>query len=282
MTRDELLARRNFIGSSDVSTILGLNKYSNIVDLWLEKTGQTEPDESTNLAAELGNHLEAGLCSLYAQQYGVEVVRGETYTHPRHDFMRAQLDGYILGSEPANDEHLEIKTAGLINPRFNGEDWGEPDTDRVPLAYLVQCQFALMCTGLERVNLYALLGNNRLNRYVIDRNERLHDEILDRVLKFWDNVKNRKRPSDETPSIKTLERVYREPAKITPIDKSFVEEYQALKAQEKLIEDAVENKKAEIIDSLGDAEIGVSPFGEFHYSANVRGVRSLKLRNTTI
>lgn len=276
MTRDELIARRNFVGSSDVSTILGLNKYANIVDLWLEKTGQTEPDESTNLAASLGTHLEAGLCALYAQEYKVEIVRGETFKHSEHDFMAAQLDGLILGDL---NEHLEIKTAGLINPRFNGDEWGEPNTDRIPLAYLVQCQFALMCTGLNRVNLYALLGNNRLNRYIIDRNERLHGEILERVLKFWDDVHNRRRPSDDVPSIDTLKRVYREPAKITPIDESFVEEYQSLKAQESLIKAAVENKKAEIIDSLGDAEVGVSPFGEFHYSANVRGVRSLTLRN---
>ena len=277
MTRDELIARRNFIGSSDVSIILGLNKYQNVVDLWLDKTGQVEPDESSNLAAELGNHLEAGLCSLYAQEYDVEVVRGETFTHSEYDFMRAQLDGLILG-EPK--EHLEIKTAGLINPRFNGDEWGEPNTDRVPVAYLVQCQFALMCTGLERVNLYALLGNARLNRYVIERNERLHGEILERVLAFWDDVKCKRRPSQDTPSIDTLKRVVREPAKIVPIDEGFVEEYQMLKDQEKLIKAAVDNKKAEIIDSLGDAEVGVSPFGEFHYSANSRGVRSLKLRNT--
>ena len=36
------------IGGSDVSVIAGINPYKSAYQLWLEKTGQTEPAESEN------------------------------------------------------------------------------------------------------------------------------------------------------------------------------------------------------------------------------------------
>jgi predicted phage-related endonuclease len=50
MTRTEwLMDRKKGIGGSDVATILGLNKWKAPYQLWLEKTGQIEIEESDSV-----------------------------------------------------------------------------------------------------------------------------------------------------------------------------------------------------------------------------------------
>ena len=46
LTRDEWLRyRTKGIGGSDVSIIAGINPFKSVHQLWLEKTGQAEPEE---------------------------------------------------------------------------------------------------------------------------------------------------------------------------------------------------------------------------------------------
>ena len=48
MTRDEWLAeRRNAIGGSDTSAILGLNPYATPYTVWADKTGRLPPKEDS-------------------------------------------------------------------------------------------------------------------------------------------------------------------------------------------------------------------------------------------
>ena len=51
--------RIGFIGSSDISVILGLNPFKTMLQLWAEKTGVVKPkDLSDNEAVEWGTRLE--------------------------------------------------------------------------------------------------------------------------------------------------------------------------------------------------------------------------------
>ena len=46
LTKKEWLNFRNGgIGGSDLAVICGLSKYKSLLQLWLEKTGQLEPEE---------------------------------------------------------------------------------------------------------------------------------------------------------------------------------------------------------------------------------------------
>ena len=51
-------ARKSGVGGSDGAAIMGLNKYSSPLEVWLVKTGkQPSPDLSGNQAVEWGNIL---------------------------------------------------------------------------------------------------------------------------------------------------------------------------------------------------------------------------------
>lgn len=71
MTHNEWLEdRRKGIGGSDVGTILGLNKWKSPYQLWLEKTGQVELDESNSEPAYWGNVLEEIVAKEFTERTG--------------------------------------------------------------------------------------------------------------------------------------------------------------------------------------------------------------------
>ena len=63
-------ARKNGIGGSDVASIMGINKYSSPLSVWLIKTGrEPSPDLSGNQAAEWGNRLEDVVADKFAEEH---------------------------------------------------------------------------------------------------------------------------------------------------------------------------------------------------------------------
>ena len=108
-THDEWLAfRRNGIGGSDMAALLGLNKWRSVLDVWLDKTGQTEPDTEGNRFTYWGIKLEALVADEFALQTGYK-VRNNNFTlqSDEHPWMLANIDREIVGV----DAGLECKTA---------------------------------------------------------------------------------------------------------------------------------------------------------------------------
>ena len=66
-------ARKNGIGGSDVGAIMGLNPWKSPVEVWLEKTGHSEPpDLSGKESVEWGNRLEAVVAEKFADRRRIE------------------------------------------------------------------------------------------------------------------------------------------------------------------------------------------------------------------
>ena len=71
--------RRRGIGGSDAGVILGLNPYKSPWQLWLEKTGQTEPDDlSTNEYVYWGTKQEPLVAERFFEETGKRVQRRGT------------------------------------------------------------------------------------------------------------------------------------------------------------------------------------------------------------
>ena len=83
MTREEWLdARRNGIGGSDASAILGLNPYSSPLKVYLDKIGKGEEQE-TNEAMRQGTDLEPYVAERFTKETGKKVKRcNKILQHP--------------------------------------------------------------------------------------------------------------------------------------------------------------------------------------------------------
>lgn len=150
-----LQSRRLGIGGSDVAAILGLSKYSSPYQLWLDKTGRSELEDSTSEPAYWGNMLEDIVAKEYAKRNGVKVQRvNATIAHPEHDWMRANIDRAIINPEISGnvrikdgklttDRILECKTAN----QYLAKLWGDEQSEQVPDYYLTQVQWYMGITG---------------------------------------------------------------------------------------------------------------------------------------
>lgn len=187
--------RAKHLGGSDLGAILGLSKYRTALDVWMEKTGKSIKTEST-MPLRFGSFAESFVANEYGRETGFALLE---YTpiilHKEHSFLGGHIDRFVVPSNfLAKDElftkdgqcvatHiLECKTA---NP-FSQSEWGEPGTDQVPMAYLVQCLWYLLLTQLERADLAVLFGNSDLRTYTITRDPSLEEVLLEKAVQFWD------------------------------------------------------------------------------------------------
>lgn len=178
MTRQEWLEERTRgIGGSDASIILGLNKYRTPFELWLEKTGQTNVEESQAEAAYFGNLLEEVVAKEFEIRSGKKVRRNNfMMQHPKYNFITANIDRKVVGE----DAILECKTASA----FLAKDW---ESEEIPAPYLVQVQHYLGVTGYKHAYIAVLIGGQRFVWKDIERDEELIQMIFDAEVHFWNH-----------------------------------------------------------------------------------------------
>lgn len=106
-----LEARQRGIGGSDAATILGVNPFMSIQELYEDKTTEIKGDRELTGPMKRGIVLEPVAADLYVEETGRKIRRQPMKTHPEHDFMIGNVDRQIIGG--ASPGILEIKCPGL-------------------------------------------------------------------------------------------------------------------------------------------------------------------------
>ncbi len=187
MGREEWLRwRTKGIGGSDVSVIAGVNPFRSIFQLWLEKTGQVEPEETENDNTHFGNVLEPVIKREFSKRTGLKVrAKRALLQSEEYPFMLADLDGVIYENGKMN--LFEAKTASA----YKQEIWEKG----IPEEYVLQVQHYMAVTGAEKTYLAALVGGNRFYWKVVRRDEQKIAEIIELEKAFWEeNVLAGKEP----------------------------------------------------------------------------------------
>lgn len=188
MTREQWLSHRARlgIGGSDVSVLFGVNKFRSIFDLWLEKTGQKKPEESTSEAAHFGTLLEETVKREFMARTGLKVrAKNAILQHEEYPWCIANLDGVI--NEDGEPVIFEAKTA----IEYKSSDWEKG----VPFEYMLQVNHYFAVTGYRKAYVAALVGGNKFYIHTLYRDEELIAEIIRREKEFWQvNVLGRVEP----------------------------------------------------------------------------------------
>lgn len=174
-SREEWLkARETRIGGSEASSLIGINKYQSLRDLWRKKKkGITE--EINNEAIRYGNALEPILREMFRAKHPTMDVQYEENAilySKKYEYMSYSPDGLIWDGARAGI--LEIKTSFIRNSEML-RNWD----NKIPDNYFVQVLHGLIVTGYEFVDLIAELrftdGNSVIRQYHIERLEVLDD-----------------------------------------------------------------------------------------------------------
>lgn len=186
LSEAQLEERKTGIGGSEIAAILGESPFAAPFDVWLSKTQGWRQEETDDMRR--GSFLEDGIARWYAQRYGHDLSRlseCKTLRHRLHPWALCTSDRMVTA--PAGRELL----LSIKAPRRGGGDWGEPGTDQVPSAYLLQLQWewAIHTShGMqldETMHLAALLDGD-LCIYVIKADAELQGWMLEEAGAWWE------------------------------------------------------------------------------------------------
>lgn len=259
-SREEwLAARRTRLGATDVSAILGLNPYRTAYEVWLDKRNMLEPWDG-NEATRLGQLLEPAILDEAERRWGS--LERQMVVHDINSPIAATLDGWL----PETEQVVEVKTAGLNNPRAELDDWGTAKTDQIPDAYLIQMQTQLLCTEAESGYLLALISGRGLVEYRVRRDSAMATEIRQRCTDWWERhiIRGIKPPVDARTSIDTLKRIKRDAnptLKFTEPMLEVVEAWQAVKSEMNAASKRKEELEKQMFAALEDHQEAELPDG---------------------
>lgn len=174
LTPDQLAMRMQGVGASEVGSIVGVNDFATIHDVWLTKLGLAEFVE--NDATRMGHYFEPVIARMYADKYGSVI---------------AKCEWTCVGSEPwmlATPDYVDFTMGCLVEVKHVGfrqmHKWG-PEEDGVPYSYLVQCQWQMHVTGARNVIVVAVLGGVEFRKYVVSYDPALAKALEDAARAFW-------------------------------------------------------------------------------------------------
>jgi predicted phage-related endonuclease len=152
-----------------------------IMQLWLELTGQAEPEDLSGIwPVQLGAATEQLNLDWFARKSGAAVSRrGEVVNHPMHVWAAATLDGWT----ELHDCPIETKHVG-----------GREPLEVVLERYQPQLQWQMECTGAAQCAISIIMGVSEPIVEFIDRDIEYAREMVARGAQFMAHVANRTEP----------------------------------------------------------------------------------------
>jgi len=190
--------RRHFLGGSDIGAIFGVSPWKSALDLYEEKIApEFVPPEVEPKREKLfrrGKKLEPWVMELLEEERGIFIQkRNQRYTDPEFPWMMAEIDAEYM--DKVGLCNLDVKT---VSP-FAASEWGEEQTDEIPLTYCLQFHHGMMVTGRPACLVAVLIGADDLRTYEVKRDDELIAEIRKREIQFWtEHVQKKVPPPPQT------------------------------------------------------------------------------------
>jgi putative phage-type endonuclease len=277
LPREEFLAgRAGGLGGSDIAAVLGMDRYTSPLKLYLEKRGEL-PDLPRpawlDEAADIGTELEEFIAGRFAKLTGTKVEPIGTLQHVERDWMRVNLDRLVhgCGDGPC---FVECKNRS----EYQLSDW----KDGVPDEPALQVHWGLAVSGYDHGHLAALIGGNKFRQFRIDRDDQLISHLVQAGDRFIDRVRTGNPPpvdgSDATTEL--LAHLFDvQPDAVKEIDPlavaSLLTERTRLKAEVKERGERLAEIDNLLTAELGDAELAQAG-NQVLYTAKKNGVFASK------
>jgi putative phage-type endonuclease len=267
--------RKLGIGGSDMPIILGLSNYKTPYQLYLEKKGVYSNGDKMSPPQEWGNLLEPIIRDKFADKNNVIIQTPDTIIHPFHDFMRANIDGYIVEW----DAVLEVKCSS----QFMAHEWGEDGSDIIPMAYLVQVAHYCAVMNTPHAYIAVLIGGYDYREYKYIRDLSIEKTIIDAAKAFWESVqKDDPPPPTNQMDLKIMfpRHIPEKSMSISNDMASDVKKIVEVKQKMKELQEMEEETRFNIMKYMNDSECLLDEEGRplITWKANKRGSRTFLLK----
>jgi len=157
--------RRQGLGGTDVAAIVGVSPYRSPIDVWLEKTGQGEPQDQT-WRMRLGQIFEDAIAQAYSEREQRRLARMGVVFHKEHPFLYVHPDRKVLG-EPGLVEVKKTVGSAALTP-----------------AWKVQATWQMGLTGRLWCDVVVFDGND-IEVIRVERDQELIDSLIEAAVDFW-------------------------------------------------------------------------------------------------
>jgi len=226
--------RRQGIGSSDAAIIMGVSPYKTPFQLWEEKLGLNNHDDSgSNFVKDLGHKFEKSAKADLNLELEAN-LQPECVEHNEFDWLRASFDAIDLKSRV----FAEIKYVGA--KKF---DWIKENQKPLP-EHWPQVMHQFLISGFEKgyYVAYTLTDDrkkiSRIERVKIEPDIEYIKKMFKHLKDFWNKVQNQVAPPLSDKDVKTIKK--------RPDLESEAEMYFKLKDSKKRIEEIMKLIEARI------------------------------------
>lgn len=257
LSQAALQRRKKHIGASEVAALFGESPWLTPTDLYWSKVSKEIPEQNENASISMGNLTESLILDYASQDLGEPLLRNQFRVSKAEDggILSATYDAISTGSD---------RFAVEAKYSVQHDQWGEADTDEVPLYYWLQCQAQILVLDLDQVFLYRLNPGGfgiQFDRYRIKPDQAAIMTIIEEAKSFWnDHVLQLRPPTDDPPPLELLKARKREPSKIVEVEdlelaERIFAEYQETNAKIKELSEHKELCQRSLIEMLGDGEL---------------------------
>jgi predicted phage-related endonuclease len=187
--RASWIARRHKdVTASVIGALFGEHPYVTPLELYLEKSNETPPEDRDNAVLSVGRRLESAVAATAVEQEGWEVEKDDSYYRWPELRIGATPDFRVV-----NQDRVPFQ-AKTVDPRVYERDWigGEP-----PLWIQLQALTEAMVLDAP----YAWVGGLILKRdyplvvHKVERNPGAEKRIIKAVQEFWANIAAKNMPA---------------------------------------------------------------------------------------
>ena len=188
LTKEQLDSRR--IGGSDAAVVMHCVHFDKTVQqLWLEKTGQAEPENLDDiLRVQMGSFTERLNVLWYEKQTGHEItINTRTYVHDTFEFATSHLDGITNARSIA---------PGVFEAKHTNA-WHKEEA--ATALYYPQLQHNMAVAGMDYAHLSVFYGNDKWTCTEIARDDSYIELLMEREAAFWFAVESMTEPQGFDP-----------------------------------------------------------------------------------
>lgn len=191
-----LAERTKGIGGSDVSAILGLNKWKSAYGVWADKLGYSK-ELQQNAAMRWGLLLESAMRTAFMEDTGLKVRSAGLHRSKERAYAQITVDGLV--SDGGNFESKTLQ-------QWTADEW---EDDQVSDHAELQVQWGMYVTGRTHAWVVGLIDGRDFRTRRVERDENLIGIILERTDHFWhENVQKHIAPPMTATSLEEVKSLY--------------------------------------------------------------------------
>ena len=196
-------ARKNSLGASEVSSVLGLSQFTPAAKTFAEKVGIIEPFKSANKFTFWGSAIEELIATAWTFYSGEEDSYIQNEREGKVQRICRKINGHFLNLD---HPHLTASPDRIINKgsfslidksplmascpieikTVSGFEMKRWETG-IPPYYLAQIHAQMLCMGSNYGELAILEDGRSLHVYPIQRSEELINIIIEKTTSFWND-----------------------------------------------------------------------------------------------